>query len=206
MTKYVSTKQARELLDITTATLRNWDKDNKIKTIRNPSGARMYALADIHHILGWDIPNEKKRYIYCRVSSKKQTDDLKRQEDFLKSSYPDYTIISDVGSGINWKRPGFKTILVNTMQGNVEEVVVAHRDRLCRFAFELIEWIFNSFKTKLTVLDQKSCKSDQDELTDDIISIIHVFSCRQMGRRKYKKPRGTEEKERIETEEKTKND
>jgi putative resolvase len=71
------------------------------------------------------------------------------------------------------------------MSGDISEVVVAHRDRLCRFGFELIEWIFEINGVKLTILDQENNKSPDQELADDILSIIHVYSCRKMGKRRY---------------------
>ena len=99
--------------------------------------------------------------------------------------YPDHELITDIGSGINWKRKGLKKILEQTMLGNVEQVVVAHRDRLCRFAFELIEFIFESNNVKLLIIDTKVGESVNNELVDDILSIIHVYSCRAMGKRRY---------------------
>ena len=86
------------------------------------------------------------------------------------------------------------------MLGNVSEVVVAHRDRLCRFAFELIEFILSKNGVKLIVLNSDSPESSIDkELSDDILSIIHVYSCRQMGRRRYaNKPKSTDENKKIE--------
>ena len=95
-------------------------------------------------------------------------------------------IIQDIGSGINWKRSGLKTILELAMQKKLETVVVAHRDRLCRFAFELIQWILEKNEVKLVVLNESICSTEQ-ELAEDLLSIIHVFSCKQMGKRRYKK-------------------
>jgi predicted site-specific integrase-resolvase len=112
-------------------------------------------------------------------------DDLERQKDFFRREYPDYELVTDVGSGLNWKRKGLKTILEQSMLGNIERVVVAHRDRLCRFAFELIEFIFESNNVKLLVLDTEAGESGNDELTSDILSIIHVYSCRAIGKRRY---------------------
>ena len=72
------------------------------------------------------------------------------------------------------------------MQGNLSELMVAHRDRLCRFGFELIEWVLERNNVKLTVLDIEDHKSPDQDLTDDILSIIHIYSCKQMGKRRYK--------------------
>lgn len=184
--EYVPTKKARQILGVTTVTLRNWDKTNKINTIRSASGVRLYSVKDIQNILSSSPnPKEKRKIAYCRVSSKKQKDDLERQINFFRLKYPHYIVVTDIGSGINWKRPGLKTILDLAMRGNISEVVVAHRDRLCRFGFELIEWIFERNNVKLSVLDGDDHKSPNEELADDILSIIHVYSCKQMGKRRY---------------------
>jgi predicted site-specific integrase-resolvase len=95
-------------------------------------------------------------------------------------------LVTDVGSGINWKRKGLTTILDKAMHGDISEIVVAHRDRLCRFAFELLEWIFERNGVKLVVLNEEKDHSSDQELTDDILSIIHVYSCRKMEKRRYK--------------------
>jgi predicted site-specific integrase-resolvase len=100
-------------------------------------------------------------------------------------------VVTDVGSGINWKRKGLKTILDKAMHRDISEVVVAHRDRLCRFAFELLEWILDQNRVKLVVLDEENGESNDKELSDDILSIIHVYSCRKMGRRRYKNKENT---------------
>ena len=185
--QYIPTKKTREILGVTTKTLINWDKAGKINTVKSASGLRLYSCKDIQNILNSNSSfKEKKKIIYCRVSSKKQENDLKRQKDLLKSKFPDYELVTDIGSGLNWKRKGLKTILDDSMSGNISDVVVAHRDRLCRFGFELIEWIFERNGVKLTVLDREDGKSPDQELSEDILSIIHVYSCRQMGRRRYK--------------------
>jgi predicted site-specific integrase-resolvase len=168
------------MLKITSETLRSWNNKGKIDAIKLPCGQRRYSLKDIHKYLGiTPIPDKNKRKIcYCRVSSKKQMDDLERQKMFFIQEYPDHKLITDIGSGINW----FKKILEQTMLGNVEQVVVAHRDRLYRFAFELIEFIFESNNVKLLIIDTKVGESGNNELVDDILSIIHVYSCRAMGK------------------------
>ncbi len=113
-------------------------------------------------------------------------DDLERQKSYFKSRYPNHKLITDIGSGLNWKRKGLKTILDLAMQGNIDEVVVSHRDRLCRFAFELLEWIFLRCEVQLVVLNSQTGQSSDSELADDILSIVHVYSCRQMGKRRYR--------------------
>jgi predicted site-specific integrase-resolvase len=91
-------------------------------------------------------------------------------------------LVADIGSGINWKRKGFKTLLEQSMQRKISQIVVAHRDR---FAFELLESIFKINGVELLVLDEETHQSSQSELADDILSIIHIYSCRAMGKRRY---------------------
>ena len=191
--KWITTKKTTELLSITTKTLRIWDQEGKIRTIRTPSNQRRYNLSDIQYIInGYNNTTKKEKICYCRVSSKKQMDDLERQKDFFRSRYPEHILVTDIGSGINWKRKGLKTILDKSMRGDISEVVVAHRDRLCRFAFELLEWIFSTNKVRLLVLNENKEQSSDQELSDDILSIIHVYSCRKMGRRRYKNKENTD--------------
>ena len=127
-----------------------------------------------------------KKVCYARVSSKKQMDDLDRQKDFFRCNYPNHIVVSDVASGINWKRKGLLSLLESSMRGDISEVVVAHRDRLSRFAFELLEWIFRKNGVELVVLNRNDNQSEEQELSDDVMSIIHVYSCRKNGKRRYK--------------------
>jgi predicted site-specific integrase-resolvase len=185
--EYITTKEAKEISKVTVKTLRLWDKEGKIRTIRTSSNIRRYNIKDIQNIINNSDPDETKEKIcYCRVSSREQMDDLDRQKDFFRNKFPTHILVTDVGSGINWKRKGLTTILDKAMHGDISEVVVAHRDRLCRFAFELLEWIFKRNGVKLVVLNEEKDHSSDKDLTDDILSIIHVYSCRKMGKRRYK--------------------
>ena len=95
-------KNACKVFGVVTSTLRRWDKQNKIKTIRTPSNYRRYDISSVNQIKNKNsIVVSKKKICYCRVSSKKQMDDIGRQKDYLKSKYPNHEIISDIGSGIN---------------------------------------------------------------------------------------------------------
>lgn len=172
---YVKTKQAEQYYGVTIDTLRNWSNNGKLTTIRTKGGHRRYF-----------IPNNKaEKIIYARVSSTKQNKDLKRQIKYLKQKYPKYTIVSDIGSGINFKRKGFQTILDKIFEGNVSEVVVASKDRFSRFGYELFESIFTKFGAKLTSIANIKYKSPEQELSEDLLSIITVFSSRYYGKRNY---------------------
>ena len=124
--------------------------------------------------------------MYARVSSIHQKDDIERQIKQLSDNYPNYEVIKYIGSGINFKRIGFLKLIERTINRDFEEIVVAHRDRLSRFGFDFLKWLVFQFGVSLVVLNDTSNQSSKQELTKDILSIIHVFSCRQNGRRKYK--------------------
>jgi predicted site-specific integrase-resolvase len=145
--------------------------------MRTPGGIRLYDLTSLEN-------KEKHKVVYARVSSRNQKDDLQKQIEFLRTRYPTYELVEDIGSGLNFKRKGFTALLGRVLQGDVSEIVVAHRDRLCRFGFDLIESIATKNNCKLVVLDD-SKQSPQAELVTDLLSIIHVFSCRLYGLRKY---------------------
>jgi len=103
----------------------------------------------------------------------------------MQSKYPEAEIIKDISSGLNYKRKGLKAILGRAMQGDKLKVVVAHKDRLTRFGFDLIEWIVELRFGKILVLKQTNLSPEQ-EITTDLLSILHVFSCRMQGLRNYK--------------------
>lgn len=177
--------------------------DTKVITGYTPaSGQRRINKKDLQRHVGLlgsrkEVSKAPRNFLYARVSTRKQKSegDLDRQIDFLRESVvtngKDYELVVDVGSGINFKRKGFKTILDTCLQGNVGEVVVAHRDRLCRFGFELIDEIVRSSGGKIVVVGYNKNESEtiertaEQELSDDLLAIIHIFTCRQMGRRKY---------------------
>lgn len=167
-------------LEVHPNTLRQWADNGKIKHIRTPAGQRLY---DIESFVGQIIA--KRKICYCRVSSYKQKDDLARQIEFMREKFPDYEIIKDIGSGLNFKRKGLLALLESTSCGDVEKIVVAHRDRLSRFGYDLIKWLIERNGGKLVVLDDIK-QSPEQELTKDLLSILHVFSCRLHGLRNYR--------------------
>ena len=181
--KYISGVEVKKILGVTDATLRGWADTGKIKSFRTPGGQRRYKISEMLKE-PTAITKPKNGIVYARVSSGKQRDDLDRQIAFLRIKYPDHIVITDVASGINWKRKGLKTILELANKGDIYEVVVAARDRLCRFAFELVEHILSIHNVRITVLDAGECSPEQ-ELSDDLLSIVQIFCCRRNGKRRY---------------------
>lgn len=177
--KYVSPREAHEILGVSVQTLRKWEKKGRIKAIRTPSGHRRYNIDDIISI------NDGVTVIYARVSSQKQKPDLQRQADYIQSLYPSAEVVTEVGSGLNYKRPKFKAILERVMSGDVRRLVVGHKDRLARFGFDFFQWLCERNNCELVVCSNTEL-SPEREMVEDILAIIHVFSCRLYGLRKYK--------------------
>ena len=175
-------KELSAYLGVTQHTLTQWEKEGKIQATKTPGGHRRYTYVDTH-------PNNsetKTKYIYARVSSSKQKDDLQRQIDSLQEAFPDYEVIKDIGSGINFKRRGLITLLDNVLGGKVSHVVVAHRDRLTRFGFEMFIYLFNRLNVSIQVMSDDDIKEPTTELAKDLLSIVTVFTARYYGSRSYK--------------------
>lgn len=191
---FISIKRASELSGLDSQTIRKMFDLLQIQGYKTPSGQRKIDKSSLEKMCYPSSNDEgvkksiRENFIYARVSTKKQMDDLVRQVEFLRRpEYLDYILVQDVGSGINWKRKGIQRILDSCLQGTIGEVVIAHRDRLCRFAFELVEGIIKKAGGSIKVIGTDKDRSEQDELAEDLLSIIHIFNCRQMGRRNYKK-------------------
>lgn len=182
--------EACQILGVKECTLRRWGDEGKLKCIRTPGGMRLFDLSSINPTL--KTQHKNLNILYSRVSSAKQKDDLQRQKEYLQSHLPDqysrlpFDHISDVGSGLNFKRPGLLQILGLVKQGKVSTLVVASRDRLARFGFELIEWMCSEFGTKLLVLDNED-STPEYELSKDLMAIVQVYCCRWNGKRRYTK-------------------
>lgn len=179
--KLYPSREAARILGVCPDSLRKWADRGEINYIRTKSGQRRY---DVDGYLG--ASTTPITICYCRVSSHKQRDDLERQVEFLRNHYPHAEILKDIGSGLNFKRKNLKTILERAMRGTNITLVVAHRDRLARFGIDLIRQVIEQNGGKLVVLDE-TVLSPEQELVNDLLNIVHVFSARMHGLRSYKK-------------------
>ncbi len=187
--KYYTIHQVSELLGVSAQTLRNWDKSGKLKPHhKSTNGYRYYAEDDLNMLLGVKSQNGKT-VGYCRVSSPKQKDDLERQEKnmrtYLLAQGKPFEIISDIGSGINYKRKGLQELIKGMANRSISKVVVLYKDRLTRFGFELIEYIAELYGCEIEIVDTTE-KTEQEELVEDLVQIITVFSCKLQGKRANK--------------------
>jgi predicted site-specific integrase-resolvase len=190
--------QAAKHFGVSAVTLRRWEKAGLIQTSRAPSGHRIYYVDTLLPATSLSTTpinssnvhcqieeKEKVSYIYARVSSRKQRSDLERQITALRTRYPRHVVIQDIGSGINFKRPGLTSLLERSRAGLVREIVFTHRDRLCRFAYDLLEQVFHLNSTNLVVVFPNSSPTANglSELVEDILAINTVYICRMQGRR-----------------------
>ena len=189
--KYYSAKTVTQILGVTAQTLRNWDKEGKLKpSYVKSNGYRYYSEESI---LSYTQERKTKKNLnvvgYARVSSKKQTDDLERQvnnlKEYLSNKYDNFDIITDIGSGINYNKPGLLKLIEKINRKEVDLIVVLYKDRLLRFGFELVEHFANLNNVKIEALD-KLDKTQDEELVEDLVQIITLFSCKIQGKRKSK--------------------
>jgi len=174
-----------ERYGISASSLRRHADNGTIKHARfKGCGKRLYEVNSVLSFLGLQHQEvkEKKAYIYCRVSSTKQKDDLERQCSDLQQLYPDHILVKDVASGLNYKRRGLKALLDKCLRGMVSEVVVMHKDRLVRYGAEIFEFIFEKTGVKF-VVHRQSAPSNEDELAQDLLAITTVFCARHHDRR-----------------------
>ena len=189
--KYYSSKSVTKILGVTAQTLRNWDREGKLKPSYIKSNGYRYYSED--SILSYTQERKTKKDLnvigYARVSSKKQIDDLERQVNNLKiyldNKYKSYDIITDIGSGINYTKKGLLSLIGKINKKEVDVIVVLYKDRLLRFGFELIEYFAKVNNVKIEVLD-KTNKTQDEELVEDLIQIITTFSCKIQGKREAK--------------------
>lgn len=196
--KYYTIHEFSKLVGKTPQTLRNWDKKGLlIPHHTGANGYRYYSHDQLKQVLNIKEDEKSKVIIgYCRVSSYKQKDDLQRQVEnmklYLDKQNKNYEIIEDIGSGINYTKKGLRTLLRKIVNNEVEKVVVLYKDRLLRFGFELVEYIANLYGCEIEVIDSTE-KTEQQELVEDLVQIITVFSCKLQGKRANKARKMIEE-------------
>jgi len=177
-------------IGVTIQTLRDWDKSGKLKpAFRSKGNHRYYSQDQLNEILQKRVPDKRINVGYVRVSANHQKDDLRRQyelmELFLAKQGKEFKIIQDLGSGINYNKKGLKELLKLIATNQCDTIFVLHKDRLLRFGYELIEEFAKLHNTKIVVINKDEEKSDEEELVEDILNIIHVFFCRLNGKRSH---------------------
>lgn len=197
MDKLYSISKTAEILGVSDETLRNWDREGKLVPIKTVGGHRRYKESDINTMCG-NLPKEGDQNIrvvatYGRVSShdQKQKGDLDRQcqrlsEYCAKQKYKVDYILKDVGSGLSDSRHGLNRLFDLVIDRKISRVVIENKDRLTRYQFNVIVKFFNSYNVEIETIDNKEC-TDEEELTNDIMMLMAVFSGKLYGRRSAKR-------------------
>lgn len=190
LSKYYSIHEFSKIIGVSAQTLRNWDNNGKLHPHHTTaSGYRYYSEEQLNQVMNVKPNNKRITIGYCRVSSHKQKDDLERQIEnvriYLTAKGQPFEIISDIGSGINYKKKGLQELMKRISQNQVDKVVVLYKDRLLRFGFELVEYIASLYNCEIEIIDHTE-KSEQQELVEDLVQIITVFSCKLQGKRANK--------------------
>lgn len=189
-TRVYSPKAFGKMIGRSVSTLQRWDRDGILAAKRTPTGRRFFTHEDYLSVSGQKVV-DRIRVTYSRVSSNNQKSDLESQkkaiEQFcLASGREIHEKLEDIGSGLNYKRKSFIDLMNRVERGEVSEVIVAHKDRLVRFGYEWFEYFCKLHGTQIIVMNQESL-SPEEEMTKDLLSIVHCFSSRLYGLRKYKK-------------------
>ena len=179
-------------LGVSVKTLQRWDREGILVAKRNPNNRRYYTEDQYLEYIGSSCKKDKKIIAYVRVSNNNQKDDLQNQITFIRN-YVNAKgeilddVIQDIGSGLNYNRKHWNDLLFNQIsKGEIGKIYITYKDRFVRFGFEWFERYCNHHDCEIVIINNPDT-SPQQELIDDLISIIYVFSCRIYGLRKYKK-------------------
>lgn len=192
LNKHYKPKEFAELLNVSVITLQRWDNGGKLKAFRSPTNRRYYTYEQYLEYKGvYKKEDNRKIVIYTRVSTSNQKDALRNQVEFLRQ-YANAKgiivdeVIEDYGSGLNYNRKKWNKLIDSCMQNEVNTIMITHKDRFIRFGYDWFERFLAKFNVNIIVVNNDSL-SPQEELVQDIISILHRFSCRIHGLRKYKR-------------------
>lgn len=186
----ISIGKAAKLLGVSKDTLRRWEKDQKITSQRTLKGHRRYDEDQIT-VLRKKSPLDKKITIgYARVSSHDQKKDLERQKELLETYCSangwSYEVLCDLGSGLNYQKKGLKQLIKKICSNTIQRLVLTHRDRLLRFGSELIFSLCEQFGVEVVIINLSENSSFEEDLVQDVLEIITVFSARLYGSRSRK--------------------
>ena len=188
---YVTAKEAKNILKINATTLKSW-KDKGILSYKKLSDKKI--LYDIDSVLNnSDINDNRLNVIYARVSNIKQHNDLLNQIELVKSycitnGIKISKVYQDIASGMNENRKDFNILINDVISGKIKNIYISFKDRLTRFGFDYFKNLFQKYNVNIIILDEleESNKTFQDELTEDLISIIHNFSMKLYSNRRKK--------------------
>ncbi len=191
MNKIYRISEFAKRVNLSTSTLRRWDSNGQLVAKRRLSGHRYYDESDVRDLLNITKLDERKVILYCRVSSNGQKLDLASQIEAMElyarnAGFSIDELISEIAGGMNFKRKKFVKLMDRVIAGEISKIIIAHKDRLCRFGFDFFSRLCDTHGTELVVVNNQSL-SPEKEMVEDLMAIIHTFSCRLYGLRSYKK-------------------
>jgi len=191
MNKFLSIQQAALKLGVSPQTLRRWERQKKIApSYRTQGGQRRYDITKLPLLDLGNTPTDRPTIAYARVSSHDQKEDLQRQihmlEIYCSAKGWTFSVIKDMGSGMNYHNRGLKQLLEQIMTGNMSRLVITHKDRLLRFGADLVFSLCAVKNVEVVIINQGDEPSFEEELAKDVLEIITVFSARLYGSRSHK--------------------
>ena len=181
-----------EKVGVSISTLQRWDRTNVLKSRRTPTNQRYYTDEDLNKVLNLETETESKRKNvgYCRVSTQEKKKSLENQKEFVSVYSLSHGVIldeiyTDIESGLNYKRENWNKLLKQVEANEIDKIYVTYKDRFVRFGYEWFEEFCASHGTEIIILNQKQT-SPEEELTEDLLSILHEFSERNYEFKKYK--------------------
>ncbi len=187
-------RQFADKIGVTVRTLQRWDREGRLKPARTPGNRRIYSDGDLRYVLqlrGAVPVVARKTVVYLRVSSQNQKPDLDNQRRVLEQfcTARGLTVdewVAEIGGGLNFNRPRFLALVDAIVSGEVGTLVIAHRDRLTRFGYDLLAHLCTVQQCEVLVLNQETLSPEQ-EMVQDLMTIMHCFSSRLYGLRNYRK-------------------
>jgi putative resolvase len=186
MDKLVTRKEVLSVVKVHYHTLMAMVKRGEIETV-SMGNKRLYNLDKYLRSNGVDVVNKKRKICYSRILNKKQGEDMKKQNELFNKLYPNHEKISDIGSGLNNKRKGYLKIMDMAIQGEIDELVITHKDRLSNFGYDQLEYIIKKYSNgKIIVLNEEVEKTKIDEVTEDLTTILNLYVAKVNGLKEHK--------------------
>lgn len=191
MEKIYNITEFSKLVGKSVNTLQRWDREGILTSYRSPSNRRYYTHSQYDEYMGITKLEDRVNVIYTRVSHKKQEDDLKNQISFIvgytkQNSIPISNIYTDIGSGLNYNRKAFNKLIEDAFSGKIGKIYISYKDRFVRFGYDWICSLLKKYCNVEVININDIITSPEEELIDDLASIIDIFSCRLSGLQKYK--------------------
>ena len=193
-------EEASNMLGVSKETLRRWERKGKITSERTQGKHRRYKKETIDRLLNKEIIRERMTVGYARVSTNEQKEDLKRQiqliENYCSSHGYKFDIISDIGSGLNYNKKGIKQLIELIESDSIDRLVISYKDRLLRFGSEILFQMCDYHNVEVVIINSMD-NTFENELVDDVLSIITVYSAKLYGKRSHKNKKIIEENKKL---------